>query len=64
MTKKLFKFEDQNLLEDATNDKGKVTRYKVVFVIKESEELARIGAGLDEGYTLVRSYELPEGWQV
>lgn len=38
MTKKLFKFEYQNLLMDATNDKGIVTRYKTVFVIKELEE--------------------------
>lgn len=64
MKAKLFKFEDQNILIDVTNDKGKVTRYKTVFVIKESEELARIDAGLDEGYILVRSYDLPEGWQV
>ena len=61
---KLFKFEDQTLLADVTNDKGKVTRYKTVFVINESEDIARVDAGLDECYSLVCSYELPEGWQV
>jgi hypothetical protein len=64
MTKKLFKFEDQNLIVDATNDKGKVTRYKTVFAINTSEEQAREDAKLDVEYVLVNSYELPEGWQV
>lgn len=64
MTKKLFKFEDQQMLEDLLDSKGKVIRYRVVFVISTSEELARGEAKLDEGYSLVSSYSLPSGWQV
>lgn len=64
MTKKLFKFEDQQMLEDLLDSKGKVIRYRVVFVISTSEELARSEAKLDEGYSLGNSYSLPSGWQV
>lgn len=64
MSKKLFKFEDESMLEDSVNPSGKIIRYRVVFVISTSEELARCESKLDEGYSLVSSYVLPEGWQV
>lgn len=64
MTKKLFKFEDESILEDLVSPSGKVIRYRVVFVISTDEETARKDANLDVGYSLISSYDLPEGWQV
>ncbi|HNU62031.1 MAG TPA: hypothetical protein PKL04_07515 [Methanofastidiosum sp.] len=64
MTKKLFKFEDKSMLEDLVNPSGKVIRYRVVFTISTDEETARNDANLDVGYSLISSYDLPEGWDV
>lgn len=64
VTKKLFKFEDESILEDLVSPSGKVIRYRVVFVISTDEETARKDANLDVGYSLISSYDLPEGWQV
>lgn len=62
MTKKLFKFEDESMLEDSVNPSGKVIRYRVVFSVSTDEETARNDANLDVGYSLISSYVLPEGW--
>lgn len=61
-TKKIFKFEDTSMLEDIKDSKGKVIRYRTVFVIKDTEDNAREDAKLDAGYSLISAYVLPEWW--
>lgn len=58
----MLRFLDSSIPSDIINDKGKVTRYKEVFCISDSEDNARVKSKLDEGYTLLGFKELGKDW--
>lgn len=61
-TNKLYYFLDSSIPSDILNDKGKVTRYKEVYCISNSENNSRVKSKLDEKYVLIEVKELGKDW--
>lgn len=60
----IFRFICSNILEDITNDKGKVTKFKEVHSIAIDENSARLKAKLDDSYLLADVNKLGGAWRV
>lgn len=58
----LWHFLDRNIPSDIISDKGRVTRFKEVFCIVDSESYARDKSKLDDSYTLIEVRELGKAW--
>lgn len=64
--KQLYKFVNPSMEGDIVDAKGKITVYKEIYVIENSEEKARISYGekkgpLSEDWKLVSTTELNKG---
>ena len=58
----LWHFLDGSISSDVISDKGRITRFKEVFCISDSEDNARVKSKLDSEYTLIEVKELGEDW--
>lgn len=59
-----YHFTDPTMEADLVDDKGKVKRYKDVFVNAASTEAAVEKAKLDDAYVVAYVHNLSKDWQV